>query len=653
MTQDPDVSVVMPTCRQAAFVPRAVGSLLAQQLENWELVVVVDGPDPDTDAALQPYVSDPRIRVVRLPDNRGMGAAINAGLDQARADLIAYLPSDDVYYPEHLSSLVQALAASPGAQFAYSGVRHHYNRSADGVIAGAWLQLAQVLHRAGPDRWLTRDELVTDNLDWMFWNALRQRGPGVPTGALTCEWVDHPGQRHKLLREPEGGINAYRQHYAVNRPLRFHTSVGNRTDEADRYRRFRDRPDTPPAPDGLRILLAGELAYNAERVLALEERGHALHGVWMPRPYWYNTVGPLPFGHVTDLDPRDWRRQMERLRPDIVYALLNWQAVPFCAQVREAAERAGIPFVWHFKEGPFICLERGTWPALVDLYSRADGVIYCSDEMRDWCATVLPPRRKPGLEIVLDGDLPKREWFEGERSPRLSAGDGEIHTVVPGRPIGLHPETVAALAEGGIHLHFYGDFTHGQWLQWIERARGLAPLHLHLHEQVDQDGWVREFSRYDAGWLHLVRSENGGDIRRANWDDLNLPARLATYAAAGLPVIQADNAGARVATQRIARDLDIGLFIRDVRELPALLGDRERMGQLADHAWRTREGFTFDAHAEDLVRFFRDVASATESPRARRHPARESGRRVAGARQPAGTPEPFLPPGGNDRAISA
>ena len=92
---------------------------------------------------------------------------------------------------------------------------------------------------------------------------------------------------------------------------------------------------------------------------------------------------------------------------------------------------------------------------------------------------------------MLDGDLPKADWFSGERTPLLSDADGEIHTVVPGRPIGLHPQTVAELAEHGVHLHFYGDFTHGQWRAWIDRTRGMAPRHLHLHPQVDQGEWVR------------------------------------------------------------------------------------------------------------------------------------------------------------------
>jgi glycosyltransferase involved in cell wall biosynthesis len=578
---------------------------MAQTLPDWELILVDDGSTDAMRPAVGPYPNDPRVRYERLDRNRGLGVALNRALAQATAPLIAYLPADDVYYADHLASLVDCLDAHPAAALAYSGVRHHYNRSAEGTIPGYPLQLVQVLHRRTPDRWVEREEVVTDDLDRMYWAALRAHGDFVATGRLTCEWVDHPAQRHKVIQEPVGGINLYRQRYQVPHPLRFHSTVGNRIDEVSRYRRYRERPDTPRAADGLKILLVGELAYNADRVLALEERGHKLYGLWMPDPYWYNTVGPLPFGHVEDL-PRDaWRAAVRRVQPDVIYALLNWQAVPFAHEVLTA--NPGVPFVWHFKEGPFICLEKGTWNELIDLYTRAGGRIYSSPEMRDWFGTVVPGIESLGPALVLDGDLPKRDWFTAPPSPRLSDADGQLHTVVPGRPIGLHPHTVGELAAEGVHLHFYGDFTHGQWKAWIEKARGIAPAHLHLHANVDQEDWVTEFSQYDAGWLHFFQSEDAGDIRRANWDDLNYPARIATLAVSGLPMLQGDNGGAIVATQTLARERDLGLFFRDMADLGAQLRDRARLDQIRANVWRHREEFTFDYHADRLIAFFREV----------------------------------------------
>lgn len=600
---DPLVSVVMPTYGQASFIRRALESIEAQAMAAWELIVVDDASPDRTDEVVAPYLDDERISYRRLPLNVGLGAAVNVGLDAARAPFVAYLPSDDVWAPDHLSTLLAALGSAHDAVLAYAGLRHHYNRRSVEPIAGDGLQAVQILHRRIDDRWLTRRELVTDSLERMFLGRLRARGRFVPTGRVTCEWVDHPGQLHKLVREPVGGINAYRRHFRVPYPLRYHTTTGDAIDEVARYARFRDRPDTPPAADGLRVLLVGELAYNAERVLALEEAGHRLFGYWMPEPYWYNTVGPVPFGHVVDVDADDPREAIRKARPDVVYALLNWQAIPFAARVLRA--NPGVPFVWHFKEGPFIALEKGTWPDLVELTERADGVVHSSPEMRDWFGLAVPGADDPDRSLVLDGDLPKADWFDRPFARRLSDVDGEIHTVVPGRPIGLHPETVAQLAALGIHLHFYGDFTQGQWKAWIDRARGLAPRHLHLHGTVGPERWVDELSRYDAGWLHVFESRNGGDLRMADWDDLNYPARMSTLAAAGLPMLQRDNAGSVVATQSLNRVLGTGISFRSLEELAALLRDGTTLPAARAAVLRERERFTFDRHASDLVWFFR------------------------------------------------
>ncbi len=609
----PQVSVVMPTFEQSRFIRRALDSLMAQDMADWELIVIDDGSQDDTARAVLPYLHDARVRYVQLLHNQGLGNALNEGLARVRAPLVAYLPSDDVFYRDHLQRLCAAMAADSSAVLAYAGVRHHYNRHAEGAIAGHALQLVQCIHRRSRQRWVVREELETDDLDRLFWDRLRDEGGFAYAGAVTCEWVDHPQQRHKLMREPAGGINPFRQRYRVTEPLRFHSSAGNAIDEVAQYQAMRARPATAGAGDGLKILLVGELAYNADRVLALEERGHTLFGLWMREPYWYNSVGPLPFGHVTEVPHVHWRAEIARIEPDIIYALLNWQAVPFAHEVLMAT--AGIPFVWHFKEGPFICMEKGTWPQLVDLFQYADGRIFTSAEMRDWFDTVVPGLSRTRPSHVLDGDLPKRDWFERPPGALLSAGGGDIHTVVPGRPIGLHPHTVAELALHGIHLHFYGDFTQGQWREWIAKARLLAPGHLHLHANVGPERWVEEFSRYDAGWLHAFASENQGELRRADWDDLNLPARMATLAAAGLPMIQYANEGAIVAAQSLARRLGIGIFYRSIDGLALQLRDRAQMAALRERVWRQRDLFTFDYHAPELIAFFRTViANAGASP---------------------------------------
>ena len=608
----PRVSVLMPTFNQTQFICSALKSLIDQTMTQWELVIVDDGSSDNTHKLVEAYLTDPRIHYHRLDSNQGLGAALNHALAWATAPLIAYLPSDDVYYRDHLASLMDTLDTHTKAVLAYSGVRYeqwvprYSNKSSLGLIEDHPLQLVQVMHRLTPDRWTERDELVTDDLDRMLWAKLRSRGKFVGTDRISCQWVDHPEQRHKMIQEPFGGINPYRSRYHVKQPLRFHASTGYLIDEIEYYRRFREREDTPFAADGLKILLVGELAYNSERVLALEERGHKLYGLWISNGHWFNTVGPLPFGHVEDLPQEGWREAVRRLKPDVIYALLNWPSVPLAHQV--LTSNPDIPFVWHFKEGPPECLARGTWSQLVDLYTLSDGQIYCNPEVKDWFGTVLPDIVNNDRSLVLDGDLPKRDWFTSqERSSRLSETDGKIHTVIPGRPEGLHPSLVAQLAEQNIHLHFYGEIHQGFFQSWIEEVQQVACGYFHLHPYVDHQHWVSELSKYDAGWLRIFKSENEGDLRRAQWEDLNYPARIATLASAGVPLIQYDNGEAIVATQSLSHRLDIGIFYENAKELAEQLHDKERMARLQSNVWSQREKFTFDYYADSLIDFFRQV----------------------------------------------
>lgn len=589
----------MPSYRQCEFLPRAVRSLLAQSFVDWELIVVDDGSPDDVAAALHPFAVDPRVRLLRLPENCGLGVALNTGLDATRSGLVTYLPSDDVYHAGHLATLVDAMA--DGAAWARSGVRHHGDReTTDAPPEG--LQLVQVMHRAGPLRWVPRDEAESDDLDALFFAALRGTGPGRATGSVTCTWTDHPGQRHKALSDRhDGGLNVFRRRYRVRQPLRLRTRDGAAVDEVELYRRFRHRLITPSG-DHLKVLLVGELAYNPERVLALAERGARLFGLWTGDGLGYNTVGPMPFGHVTDLDDVDWRASIRALSPDVIYAQLDWRAVPFAAEVLDATP--GIPFVWHFKEAPQRSIARGEWDRLSALCRRSDAVILGSDEERRWFLEALPDLADTGL--VVDASLPKADWLNYAPTQRLSETTGDIHTAVLGRPLGLDAEFVGALAASGVHVHCHGlrDGPNAPWRDWLAEVRRAAPDHLHLHGSVDQRQWVSVLSRYDAAWMHRIASTNGGDLSRATWDDLNVPARLGTFLAAGLPVLQQRSPGCTVAMQRLVEQERIG-WCYDADDVVATLRDTDA---LRTDLWDRRAQYTFDHHADDVMALFRRLA---------------------------------------------
>ena len=221
---------------------------------------------------------------------------------------------------------------------------------------------------------MERSEMVTDDLFKMYWIKLLGSGSFIPTKEVTCEWISHPFQRHNIIiNRSSGNLNKYRSFYNVGTPLKFCASGYNYVDEEKLYQDFRKK--TVPQKNGLKILLVGELSYHPERIYALEEAGHQLYGLWTKDPF-YGMVGPIPFGNVKNVPHSDWRNEMKKIKPDIIYALLNFTAVPFAHEVLTAD--TGIPFVWHFKESPYTCRQLGTWDKLCDLFSNSDGQIFTS-----------------------------------------------------------------------------------------------------------------------------------------------------------------------------------------------------------------------------------------------------------------------------------
>ena len=77
--EPPSVSVLMPTYEQSCFIERALDSLLAQTLVDWEAIIIDDGSRDGTGQLLARYTDDIRIRYFRLPENQGLGHALNQG----------------------------------------------------------------------------------------------------------------------------------------------------------------------------------------------------------------------------------------------------------------------------------------------------------------------------------------------------------------------------------------------------------------------------------------------------------------------------------------------------------------------------------------------------------------------------------------------
>jgi GT2 family glycosyltransferase len=115
----PSVSVVIPAYNAAGVVADCLNSVLEQSYKDFEIILVNDG-SPDTEAlesALTPFES--RVNYLKQP-NRGPSGARNAGILQARGEYVAFLDSDDTWFPDHLAEQMAMLLNDPSIDLVYA-----------------------------------------------------------------------------------------------------------------------------------------------------------------------------------------------------------------------------------------------------------------------------------------------------------------------------------------------------------------------------------------------------------------------------------------------------------------------------------------------------------------------------------------------------
>lgn len=111
-SNNPEVSVIIPTYNRAWVLKEAIDSVLAQDFKDYELIVVDDGSTDNTGQVLDAYGQD---LIVMRQSNEGVSAARNRGIAAAAGRLLAFLDSDDLWLPRKLSSQVDFFKSNPDA----------------------------------------------------------------------------------------------------------------------------------------------------------------------------------------------------------------------------------------------------------------------------------------------------------------------------------------------------------------------------------------------------------------------------------------------------------------------------------------------------------------------------------------------------------
>ena len=98
---EPTVCVIVPTYNHAPLLKKALESLIAQTFTDWEVVVINNFSGDDTIQIVESF-NDSRIRITNFRNSGVIAASRNEGLRLAKGKYIAFLDSDDLWYPNKL-----------------------------------------------------------------------------------------------------------------------------------------------------------------------------------------------------------------------------------------------------------------------------------------------------------------------------------------------------------------------------------------------------------------------------------------------------------------------------------------------------------------------------------------------------------------------
>jgi glycosyltransferase involved in cell wall biosynthesis len=137
----PKVSIIMPTYNRAALILETIESIRNQTYSNWELIIVDDGSDDNTEEIIE-QLKDDRIKFHKA-GRIGIGGKIkNIGLRIVKGELIAFIDSDDLWATTKLEKQIIALQQFPEAGFCLTGgynfrerdkPEHYFFKETEGV----------------------------------------------------------------------------------------------------------------------------------------------------------------------------------------------------------------------------------------------------------------------------------------------------------------------------------------------------------------------------------------------------------------------------------------------------------------------------------------------------------------------------------------
>ena len=223
----PIVSIVLPTRDRAAFIGDAIESVQAQSFANWELIIVDDGSRDRTSELVAAFLPDRRIRYV-VQDASGHAAARNHALRLSRGGLIAYIDSDNLWYPHFLDAALAALAALPEVDCVYGALVTEAHPQAprsilfeafdwDRLLRANYIDLNTIVHRSSlTETYGGFDEALDRLVDWDLLLRMTQDNPASRVPVLAAQYRVVDDRRVSVTSPFQSNYDAVRRKWSVS-----------------------------------------------------------------------------------------------------------------------------------------------------------------------------------------------------------------------------------------------------------------------------------------------------------------------------------------------------------------------------------------------------------------------------------------------------
>ena len=217
---NPFFSVIVPVYNRAHLVAKTIDSVINQDFEGFELILIDDKSSDDSlQVLLGAAKKDARIKVLTLDENQGRCIARNEGLLSSQGDWMCFLDSDDAYYPNHLRTLYNAIQNHP-KQGAFATLQlmgeleTSYNMKylkIEDAVEGNPVQLNQLCYHKSLACYFV-DERLPISEDWLFLRELLLKTTVRIVNTLTCRLIEH---EHRSMKTTEVQIIAYFNNYST------------------------------------------------------------------------------------------------------------------------------------------------------------------------------------------------------------------------------------------------------------------------------------------------------------------------------------------------------------------------------------------------------------------------------------------------------